>query len=210
VSDTAELMLFYVIIFLSGIVLPIAVLINRFSRRHQPTPRTSDRRFEQENRRSEIQLTTGADASRARRVGSASNSIPHGSDIFISYASVDRATAEGLASVISRKGWSVWWDRQILAGKTFDAEIERALDAAKCVIVLWSRASVASDWVKGEAAEAAKRQVLVPIVIEKDVRIPLEFRRLQAVVLLPSDASVEPLNMLIASITSLVPPTTTA
>lgn len=44
--------------------------------------------------------------------------------------------------------------------------------------VLWSRSSLASEWVQNEASEAARRKVLVPVRIE-DVRPPLEFRRLQ-------------------------------
>jgi hypothetical protein len=73
----------------------------------------------------------------------------------------------------------VWWDRTIPPGKSFDEVIEAALTAAKCVIVLWSKASVTSDWVKVEAAEAARRRILIPALIE-EVTIPLEFRRLQA------------------------------
>jgi len=102
----------------------------------------------------------------------------HG-DIFISYASADRPTAEALAATLSSRGWSVWWDRTIPPGMSFDEVIEAALTAAKCVIVLWSRASITSDWVKVEAAEAARRRILIPALIE-EVTIPLEFRRLQA------------------------------
>ena len=63
--------------------------------------------------------------------------------------------------------------------KSTDQVIEEALDSAQCVVVLWSHASVASSWVKTEAAEAMRRKILVPALIE-DVKIPLEFRRLQA------------------------------
>jgi len=44
-------------------------------------------------------------------------------------------------------------DRIIPPGITFDDVIEQNLDAAKCVIVLWSRESVKSKWVKTEASE---------------------------------------------------------
>ena len=101
------------------------------------------------------------------------------SDIFISYASADRERAKILADVLAEQGWSVWWDRVIPPGKQFDEVIEEALDAAKCVVVLWSQASTASTWVKTEAAEAMRRKALIPAVIE-NVKIPLEFRRLQA------------------------------
>ena len=101
-------------------------------------------------------------------------------DIFISYASEDRDRARILASTLQSQGWSVWWDRNIIAGQSFDITIERALESAKCVIVLWSNQSVQSEWVKNEAAAAAERGVLVPAMLD-EVRIPLEFRRKQTV-----------------------------
>jgi TIR domain len=101
------------------------------------------------------------------------------SDIFISYARADKARAELLAEAFSRQGWSVWWDREIPPGKSFDETIENALNSARCVIVLWSKDSVSSHWVKTEAAEGAARGILVPALIDK-VPIPLEFKRIEA------------------------------
>ena len=103
-------------------------------------------------------------------------------DIFISYARVDRSRAETLAAALEQAGWSVWWDREIPPGRSFDEVIEEALSQARCVIVIWSEASVRSEWVKTEAAEAAARRILVPILADGS-RIPLEFRRLQAAVI---------------------------
>ena len=100
------------------------------------------------------------------------------SDVFISYVNSDRARAAKLAEVLTARGWSVWWDRNIKAGQAFDEVIERELDTAKKVVVLWSRVSIASEWVKNEAAVAAQRRVLVPVLLD-DVKIPLEFRRKQ-------------------------------
>lgn len=80
---------------------------------------------------------------------------------------------------LEQKGWSVWWDRDIPPGKTFDQVVEEAINAAKCVIVVWSKDSVRSDWVKTEAAEGARRGILIPVLID-DVKLPLEFRRIQA------------------------------
>ena len=103
-------------------------------------------------------------------------------DIFISYARADRPRAETLAAALEQAGWSVWWDREIPPGRSFDEVIEEALSQARCVVVIWSEASVRSEWVKTEAAEAAARRILVPILADGS-RIPLEFRRLQAAVI---------------------------
>jgi hypothetical protein len=103
--------------------------------------------------------------------------------LFLSYAREDRECAEILARALSSRGWSVWWDRQIQVGRSFSEVIEQELEKARCVIVLWSRHAVASEWVQSEAAEAASRKVLVPVRIE-NVRPPLEFRRLHTADLL--------------------------
>ena len=99
-------------------------------------------------------------------------------DVFISYASEDRERAARLADALQAHGWSVWWDRKIIIGEAFDAASERELTNARCIAVLWSKNSIASDWVKNEAAVAAERGVLVPVEID-DVQLPLEFRQQQ-------------------------------
>jgi tetratricopeptide (TPR) repeat protein len=100
------------------------------------------------------------------------------SDIFISYAREDRDKAESLARVFEQQQWSVWWDRETLPGSKYAEVIAQELSGAKAVIVLWSRASVASDWVKDEAQEGASRGILVPALVEK-VSPPFGFRQVQ-------------------------------
>lgn len=127
------------------------------------------------------------------------------SDIFISYAGNDREKAKLLSGVLEQKGWSVWWDRDIPPGKPFDRIIEEALDAAKCIIVLWSKESVKSDWVKDEAEEGKQRNILVPVLID-DIKMPLGFRRIQAAHLFDWDGISQhaKLELLVKSISSLL------
>jgi len=87
------------------------------------------------------------------------------------------AKERGGAQVLGARGWSVWWDREIPLGKSFDDVIEKALAEAKCVIVLWSAVSIASEWVRNEASEAKRRGILIPVFIEP-VDAPLAFRLL--------------------------------
>src|SRR6516165_5371825 len=101
------------------------------------------------------------------------------SDIFISYASDDRPRAETFAHTLEGRGWSIFWDRTIPTGKTWRETIGRELNDARCVIVLWSEASIESKWVQEEADDAKRRRALVPVLIE-NVQPPIGFRAIQA------------------------------
>jgi hypothetical protein len=131
-------------------------------------------------------------------------------DVFLSYASEDRERARAIADALSSLGWSVWWDRQILPGETFESVIERELAKADCVLVLWSRFSVQSHWARAEADEALHRGVLVPAMID-DVRIPIAFRHVQATSLIdwtPDAADHPGFGMLVRAIRNLDVPNT--
>jgi adenylate cyclase len=82
--------------------------------------------------------------------------------VFISYARENRAQAASLAEALVQKGFKVWWDRDLVAGERFRETIRVQLEQAQRVIVLWSKASVTSDFVIDEAGEADKSRKLVP------------------------------------------------
>ena len=89
-----------------------------------------------------------------------------GTDIFLSYARTDQATARIFAECFVHEGFSVWWDASLHSGQTFDEVIEQNLRDAKAVVVLWSPRSVASRWVRAEATLADRRNKLAPAIIE--------------------------------------------
>lgn len=99
-------------------------------------------------------------------------------DIFISYAADDRAWVEKFAQALSDQGFTVWWDRSIPFGQSYQTVIEQALAEAACVFVVWSVHSVQSSWVWAEAEEARSRNILIPVVID-DSQPPLVFRQIQ-------------------------------
>lgn len=100
-------------------------------------------------------------------------------NIFISYAREDEIRIRELVRAVEGQGWSIFWDRRIPAGKTWQSYIGQALSDAKCVIVAWSHHSVTSDWVIEEANDAKDRGVLIPILLDS-VKPPLGFRGIQA------------------------------
>lgn len=100
-------------------------------------------------------------------------------DIFLSFAEQDRNKANVFAEALDRQGWTVWWNQNVFAKTTYDSVMEKALDNAKCIIVLWSNDSVNSDLVRSEAKEGLDRNKLLQVLID-DVKIPLRFRRIDA------------------------------
>ena len=102
-----------------------------------------------------------------------------GVDIFISYDSGDRERILPLVRRLEDRGWTIWWDRRIQPGKDFSDVIYNAIEAAKCIIVVWSKSSVDSKWIRKEAAEGERRGNLVPLLID-DIEIPFQFRDITA------------------------------
>lgn len=98
-------------------------------------------------------------------------------DVFISYRKADRAKAEALAKALKIETLDVWWDTALETGQTFDEKIQAVLEQCKAVIVIWSKESVKSDWVRAESAIGRERGILVPIMIQP-VNIPVPFNLL--------------------------------
>ena len=101
-------------------------------------------------------------------------------NIFLSYAREDVGAAEALAGALESAGHRVWWDRYVKGGHEYAPEIERALRDADKVVVLWSRSSVASGWVRDEAGLARDTGRLVPATID-GTKAPLGFGQYQLV-----------------------------
>ena len=100
--------------------------------------------------------------------------------VFLSYARDDADLAKRMAGLIAEAGHQVWWDREIQGGSHFSSEIDKALQDADAVVVLWTEASIKSAWVQDEAAEGRDSGRLVPAVIN-GVRPPLGFRQYQSI-----------------------------
>jgi hypothetical protein len=104
------------------------------------------------------------------------------SDVFVSYKREDELRVLRLVRALEKQGLSVWWDRGLPGAEPWRDQIEAALAAARCVVVVWTERSTGPQgaFVKDEAARGAARQVLVPVLLDK-VAPPLGFGGLQAI-----------------------------
>jgi len=101
---------------------------------------------------------------------------------FFSYSRDDSEFVLKLATDLRTAGIDIWLDQlDIVAGRRWDAEIEKALEGADTMIVILSPTSVASNNVMDEvsyALEEGKR--VIPILIS-DCEIPFRVKRLQRI-----------------------------
>ena len=101
-------------------------------------------------------------------------------DIFLSYSTKDRDRLQPLFQALEQQRWSVFWDHQsIHTGENWHRKIYQAISESRCVVVVWSKSSVDSEYVLEEAAKAKARNVLLPIRID-GVEPPFGFALRQA------------------------------
>lgn len=100
--------------------------------------------------------------------------------LFLSYARADEPFARKLATALEQAGFTIWWDAMIEGGAAFGRSIAEALERADAVLVLWSKTSIDSDWVKDEAAQGRDRHRLIPLAID-GTPPPLGFRQYQTI-----------------------------
>ena len=101
-------------------------------------------------------------------------------DVFISYARPNAEVAGRIADSLRQSGYSVWFDADLPAHRSYSDVIEEQLEAASAVIVLWSKDSAASQWVRSEANRARESGRLVQLRLD-DARLPMPFDQIQCV-----------------------------
>lgn len=97
--------------------------------------------------------------------------------VFISYAQQDRSRVRSLVEALEGQGLTVFWDPKLRAGEMYRIVLRSELDAAACVVAVWSTTSVRSDWVIWEASHGKRRKILVPVLIDDldALELPPEF-----------------------------------
>lgn len=100
--------------------------------------------------------------------------------VFLSYDRDDTAEARPVAAALEKAGHSVWWDLHVRGGAQFSKVIEEALKAADAVVVLWSKNSIESAWVRDEASAGRDRGILIPVSLDR-TDPPMGFRQFQTI-----------------------------
>ena len=100
-------------------------------------------------------------------------------DIFISYAHEDQPFVMRMVERLQADGFSVWWDHAIPPGKSWDEVIAAGIQNAKACIVVWSKHSIDSEWVKEEATLAREARKYLPVSVDESLP-PMGFRRIQS------------------------------
>ncbi len=102
-------------------------------------------------------------------------------DVFISYKKTDADRVRPLVAHLRAASLDVWWDEAIQPSTSWRAEIAKQLNAAKCVVAVWTQDSVDPEqgaWVMEEATHGLARKVLAPVRLDL-VSPPLGFGEVQ-------------------------------
>ena len=102
-------------------------------------------------------------------------------DVFISYKKSDADRVRPLVDNLRAAGLDVWWDGGIQPSTSWRVEIAKQLNAAKCVVAVWTQDSVdpeGGQWVMEEAGHGQARKVLAPVRLDL-VNPPLGFGEVQ-------------------------------
>jgi len=99
-------------------------------------------------------------------------------DVFISYSRANQDVVRRLADAIGGLGYIVWWDEELPAHLSYGEVITEKIGEAKATLVVWSRESAASEWVRAEADMARNQKTLIQTAID-DCTPPLPFNQIQ-------------------------------
>jgi hypothetical protein len=106
--------------------------------------------------------------------------------VFLSYAHEDLERVKPILKGFEAHGWTMWVDRiQLRSGDEWAEKIPGMIENAYCAVVVWSKDSIQSEWVKKEAtlalAKVGKGLRLFPVQLDRGIKIPEEFNKWHAV-----------------------------
>lgn len=98
----------------------------------------------------------------------------------MSYSRSDRESVLPIINALSERGHSVWWDGLLEGGDRFSQVTETALETSDVVLVMWTKTSINSHWVRDEATRGRDRGRMLSVSLD-GAEPPLGFRQIQYV-----------------------------
>jgi len=111
-------------------------------------------------------------------------------DVFLSYSREDSDAAGRIARQLEAEGLAVFWDKEIPPGVSWADYLQDKLTSARCVIVLWSAASIGSQWVREEARMGRDGGKLLPVFLDTSAP-PFGFGEVQSASLISWNGEAE-------------------
>ena len=98
--------------------------------------------------------------------------------VFVSYNAADKETATNIALFLAAENISVWYDEwKVSAGDSIIDEVESGLGKCSHFVIIWSKNSDRSNWVRLELKAAltralkVKSPIIIPVILD-DVPLP--------------------------------------
>jgi TIR domain len=103
-------------------------------------------------------------------------------EVFVSYAGKDRGAAMPIIEALAQAGLKLWDGDAITSGPVPE-QVRRQLQAAQCVVILWSQAAAQSPYVQVEIHEAIQAWSTDRLVLAAldDTPLPVGLRDLPAI-----------------------------
>lgn len=115
-----------------------------------------------------------------------------GMKVYISHSRRDGIVASTVARIIEQGGHEPLVDRgELTPGVDFGGAIQKMIDDADAVLVIWTDASVMSDWIRAEAQRALDLGKYLGVTVG-DVELPLRFRVYNHLRLEPRGSDLRP------------------
>lgn len=92
--------------------------------------------------------------------------------VFVSYKREDETFARSIIDALAIEGIDTWWDQKIPADTNFRSHIAEMLEKAGCILTIWSKDALHSDWLHDEAERGRQRGRLVQVTMDSTLPLP--------------------------------------
>lgn len=101
--------------------------------------------------------------------------------VFLSYSTKDLNVAETAGRILSSASIDVFMaERSVSAGDPLTERIKQAITDSDLFLVLWSKNSTESDWVRHEVGAAdGQDKVILPVLLDRNAELPPPIRHLK-------------------------------